>query len=281
MHDREATVNTKFKMLVLDLDGTVLNDQKEIPERNKKAIQNLAETGIQIVVCSGRIFSGARAYATELGLTGSLVACNGALIKTIKDNRLIYTDSLNIQDVINSAKICKSKDVYVHAYIDEVLVTEQLKYTSLIYSERNKILDEKSKLDIKVVENLVDYMMKCAKRIDKLVVISEHSNQLSELRKQISSIESVEIASSSFDNIEVMNKGVSKGKAIKFLCGEMGINVNEVMAIGDNENDLDMLKTVGFPIAMGNAIDEVKMIANYITDNNENAGVAKAIEKFF
>ena len=268
-------------MLVLDLDGTVLNDKKRIPERNKNAIKKLAKKGVKIIVCSGRIFDGARSYATELGLTGPLIACNGALIKIMEDNRLIYSNSLNIEDAINSVKICKSKGIYIHAYIDEILVTEQLKYTSLLNSERNKILDEKSRTNIKVVENLVDYIMKSAKRIDKLVVISEYLNQLFQLREQISRIESVEIASSSFDNIEVMNKGVSKGKAIKFLCNQMNININEVAAIGDNENDLDMLKTVGFPIAMGNAIDDVKKIAEYITDTNEDAGVAKAIQKFF
>lgn len=281
MHNGYEINNGSFKMLILDLDGTVLDNQKNIPEKNLKAIQKLGETGVIVAICSGRIYSGARTYAKELGLKGPLIACNGALIKIIEDNSLIYSNPLNIEDAIRTAEHCKSKDTYIHAYIDEVLVTEQLKFTSLSYSERNKTLAEEYRLNIKITENIVDFIKNYSNRIDKIVAISENSTLLNQLREEISKSQNVEIASSSFDNIEIMNRGVSKGKAIEFLCNYMNIDISQVIAIGDNENDIEMLKTVGFPIAMGNASDEVKSISKFITDTNENTGVAKAIEKFF
>ncbi len=270
--------NRHYNMLILDLDGTILDDQKKIPEQNKVAVKKLIDSGIKVIVCSGRIFKGARYYAKELGVKDPVIACNGALIRTMPDNKLLFLNTLRDEESRKVIEICKANNIYLHAYIGEVMVTEQLKYTSLIYSERNKELDDEDRIDIRVVRDLGEYFEQQGVPVSKFVIISDHSTYLKKVREIICKINSIEIASSSFDNFEVMNKGVSKGIAIEFLCNYFKIPISQTVAIGDNENDINMLKTVGFAIAMGNAVPELKQIAHYITDTNENYGVAKAIE---
>ncbi len=271
----------RFKMLVLDLDGTVLDDEKRIPEQNKMAIKEVIQRGIKVVVCSGRIFKGARLYASELEVNAPVIACNGAVIKTMPDNRLIYFNPLSSQDCKKVIDICRSSGVYIHAYVGEVLVTEQLKHSSLIYSERNQELAEEDRIDIKVVEDIGRHIEMSREPVSKLVIIAEHSSLLKDIRDKVSNIETIEISSSNFDNFEITNKGVSKGKALEFLCGYLGILLSETAAIGDNENDIGLLKTAGLGIAMGNAIPELKRIASSVTDSNRNNGVAKAVEMLF
>lgn len=277
----ENRFKNKHRMLILDLDGTVLDNQKEIPEQNKVAVKRLIESGIKVIVCSGRIFKGARYYAKELGVKDPVIACNGAVIRTMPDNKLIYSNTLRDEDSRKVIDICKANNIYLHAYIGEVLVTEQLKYTSLIYSERNKELDDEDRIDIRVVRDLGEYFEQQGVPVSKFVVISDHSSHLRNVREIISGNNTIEIASSSFDNFEVMNKGVSKGRAIEFLCDYLNIPIAQTAAIGDNENDISLLESARLRIAMGNAVPELKQIAHYITDTNENYGVAKAIEWLF
>ncbi len=277
----ESSGENRYRMLVLDLDGTVLNDKKRIPEQNKMAIRDVIRKGIKVVVCSGRIFKGARLYAGELEVNAPVIACNGAVIKTMPDNRLIYFDPLQGQACKDVIDICRGSGVYIHAYAGEVLVTEQLKYSSLIYSERNQELAEEDRIDIKVVEDLGRYIELSREPVSKLVIIAEHSSLLKDVRDKVSALKTIEISSSSFDNIEVTNKGVSKGKALEFLCGYLGISPSQTVAIGDNENDIGLLRKAGLGIAMGNAIPELKRIANSITDSNQDNGVAKAVQMLF
>lgn len=273
--------DNQYKMLILDLDGTVLNNQKRIPEDNKLAIRKVINKGIKVVICSGRIFSGARAYAKELGIKDFVIACNGAIIKTMPENELIYSNYLNYEDSQKVINICKANNMYVHAYIGEILVTEQLEYTSLLYLERNKEQDEEDRIDIKVVDSLKEYTEQCGTLVSKLVIICDHLTELIKVREEISKIHTVEIVSSASDNIEVMNKGVCKGKALEILCKHLKLPISQTVAIGDNENDISLIESAGLGIAMGNAIPEVRRIAKDITNTNEEMGVARALEKIF
>lgn len=276
MKTDEAAKNCR--MLILDLDGTTLNDKKEITAKNLNAVKMLMKRGIKVIVCTGRIFQGARYYAKAIGAKDPVIACNGAVIKTMPENELLYFDPLEKENSKTVVDICRKNSIYIHAYVGETMVTEQLKYSSLIYFERNRDMDEEDRIDIKVVDNLKEYISKCGIPVSKLVIMSESSEQLKLVRKEVSGIAGIEIVSSSPENFEVMNEGVSKGKAIRFLCGYFGIPVEQTAAIGDNENDISLLETAGLKIAMGNAIPDLKQVADYITETNENNGVAKAVE---
>lgn len=269
-----------YKLVAIDLDGTLLNSKKGISEVNIRTIKAAIDAGIHILVCSGRIYSGARIYGSEIGTKLPLITCNGARIKDMNTNKVLYSKPLELNTCKRIVDACHSLNIYYHIYVGDTMYTEKLGYSSLFYWDRNKELPEESKIDIAVVDDMKHYLEKYSEDISKVVVMSDNPAKLSEARETIGLINGIEIMSSNYDNFEIMTEGVSKGSALKFMAERYGVSREEVMALGDNENDLSMLEYAGFSVAMGNAEDYVKEIADYITLTNDEDGVAYAINKF-
>lgn len=269
-----------YKLVAMDLDGTLLNKDKEISERNKRAIQLAKKRGVKMVVCSGRVYTGARLYAKQLGIVDPIIACNGAIICENSEGRIIYSNYLSNEVCQRIIEICHKYNIYYHVYAGETMLTEQLGHTSLRYYERNKTLPPKDRVDIEVVTSMMKKIQTYDGKVLKFVVISEDSELLRKVRSDVSEISSVDIMSSNFDNFEVVTKGVSKGAALKKLSDMLDISADEMIAIGDNENDISMLEYAGLGIAMKNGEACAKEAAKYITGSNVEDGVAEAIERF-
>jgi Cof subfamily protein (haloacid dehalogenase superfamily) len=273
-------VRTIYKLICIDLDGTLLNSKKHISSENSVAIRAAINKGVNIVLCSGRIFAGAKAYARLLDIKGPLISCNGALIKDIETEAIIYSNYMKKSDCQKIIDIFHKYKIYFHAYIDDTLYTEKLEYSSLFYWNKNKELPLNDKVDIKLVKDIRDVIIDKEMSVLKLVAISESSVVLSECRNEVSEITSVYVTSSDTKNFEVMNSGVNKGNAIRIIAEKLNISKSETIAIGDNENDLKMFHFAGIKVAMGNAEVCVKEMADYITLNNDENGVAETINKY-
>lgn len=269
-----------YKLVAIDLDGTLLNSGKRISDENKNTLRLAMEKGVKIVVCSGRIFSGARIFALEIGTNGPLIACNGAIIKDLETEELLYTSTLDMEDSCKIIDICRREDIYFHAYIGDTMYTEKLDYSSLFYWERNQELPEEDRIDIQIVESMKKLLSEIPTPVAKFVVICKDNEKLLRIRKLVERIEGVTVVSSGQDNFEVVNAGVGKGAALKFLAERLGIRREETMAIGDNENDISMLEYAGLSIVMENGEPFVKELADFITVSNNENGVAYAIRKF-
>lgn len=269
-----------YKLVAIDLDGTLLNSHKHISERNKNALTLSIEKGIKIVICSGRIFAGARIFAREISVKEPVIACNGAVIKNMATDEVLFSDTLSIEDTCKIIEICRSRGIYFHIYVDDSMYTETLGFSSLFYSKMNQELPEKDRVDIRLVEDTAEVLVDKGLKASKIVVVSENLKQLADVRKMIEQLETVDVMSSNYDNFEVVNHGVNKGQALKFLSSRLGIAEEEIIAIGDNENDLTMLEFAGLGVAMGNAEAMVKEIADEITSRNDEDGVAKILEKY-
>lgn len=269
-----------YKLVAIDLDGTLLNSKKRISEKNKGAIKKAIEAGVQVVVCSGRIYTGAKIFGKEIGTKLPLITCNGARIKDMNTNEVLFCKTLDVDVCKQVVDICKKEDVYFHTYIEDTMFTEKLEYSSLFYWERNKELPIKDRIDIQLIPCMKEVLGKHPNDISKLVIISNDLEKLAKVRKIVEQVQGVLAMSSNFDNFEVMNSEVSKGAALKFLAEKYGIKREEVIAIGDNENDLSMLEYAGLPISMANAEAYVKEVSLYVTLSNNEDGVAHAIEKF-
>ncbi|MCX7922181.1 MAG: Cof-type HAD-IIB family hydrolase [Clostridia bacterium] len=269
-----------YKLVAIDLDGTLLNSGKIVSERNKEAIKRAIEKGIKIIVCSGRIYAGAKGFARQIYTNEPLVACNGAVIKDIDTGEILYSNSLRHDDCLEVIEICRAKGIYFHVYIDDTMYTEKLGFSSLYYWKRNQELPEKDRVDIRVVESLRQVVKSSSTPPSKVVAISEDPIMLSCTRKHIEEISTISVMSSNYDNFEVVNHGVSKAKALSFISEKFGIKREEIIAIGDNENDYSMIQFAGIGIAMGNAEEIIKNAADYITLTNNEDGVAHALNKF-
>ncbi len=269
-----------YKLVAIDLDGTLLDMNKEISERNKKAIKLAMEKGVKIVVCSGRVFTGARLYAKQIGSADPIIACNGAIITESHNGNILYSDYMKLEVCLKINEICQKHGVYYHVYAGDTMLTEKLGYTSKKYFERNKTLPPEDRVDIEVVASMEAKLNSIPGKVLKFVIVSDDLQLLRRVRQDMEQLSEVDVMSSNYDNFEVMNKGVSKGAALEKLTDIYGIPAQQMIAIGDNENDVSMFDYAGLSIAMENGEAIAKAASKYITASNDADGVAQAIEKF-
>ncbi|MGO1819546.1 MAG: Cof-type HAD-IIB family hydrolase [Senegalia sp. (in: firmicutes)] len=270
----------KYKLIAIDMDCTLLNSEEKVSEKNKEAILKATQKGIQVVVSTGRIFSSATYFAKLLKVATPIIACNGGYVSEYNPSNIIIENSIKKEDIKKIIKVLDENDLYYHFYDNENFYTKDLKYNSLKYYEWSKKQNEENKINIEVIENPMELIEEKDLKVYKMVVVDDDIEKVIKAREELSKNKNIEIVSSMHGSFDIMYKGVSKGKALKELCEIYNIKRGEVIAIGDNENDLSMLEFAGTSVAMGNGIDLVKNYASFVTDTNDNDGVAKAIEKY-
>ncbi|ABR49734.1 Cof-like hydrolase [Alkaliphilus metalliredigens QYMF] len=269
-----------YQLIILDMDGTLLNSDKEVSEENKKALQNVKDMGMTVAIATGRIFTSARFYARMLGITAPIIACNGALIRDHQTNEVVYSNPIRLEDAIAIAKLCKEKGVYFHFYNQEQFYIEELGFSSLKYHDWNERQNESDRIHMEKMTNAVEFLTNNAIEVLKFVIMDEDPKKLKEIKEALDEMKTLETDKSWYNNLEVMNKGVSKGKAIKRLAEILQITQEKRIAFGDNYNDLSMKESVRTFVAMENGEEFVKERADYITASNDESGVAKGIKKY-
>lgn len=277
---QEGGIMMKYKLVVTDMDGTLLNSNGQVPVENQKAFKALQDKGIHVAVATGRIYTSARVFARYLGITTPIIACNGAVVKDLKTEKIIYESHLSKEDCIRILDICKKYSLYNHFYTLETFYAEKLEKGSLKYSEWNKTLKEEDQIDIRLIDDAYGVVKNETDNIYKFQAISDDPSLLIKVREELETIPTVSISQSWHNNVEIMNKGVAKGVAVKNLAESLGVKREEIICFGDNENDISMLEYAGLGIAMGNSENLVKERADYVTLTNDENGVAAALEKF-
>jgi len=268
----------KIKLICIDVDGTLYNDDKNIPEENIKAIQKAHEKGIQIAITTGRMFNYGKLYGGLLGVPTLTIASNGAFVK-YKD-QILNHQSISSTDLPFMISAVKNSGLFAHFNAWNTLLCEGDLGDGNGYVKANGLLPDGDRIEMIVTEDL-EKSLRDTGNILKAIVFSKGDQEaLLKLRKVFENHPTLQTVSSSKHNLEIFRKDVSKAVGIEKLMEHLGIRQEEVMAIGDEENDLPMISFAGLGIAMGNASQAVKEAASYITATNNEAGVAKAIEKF-
>lgn len=270
----------KYKMIAVDMDGTLLKDNKEVSDINKEAIRRACESGVKVVVCTGRIFTSAKAYAKIIGSLAPIIASNGAYIREKDKNEVVYEKTLEKENLVKVVNLAKEGGFYPHIYTTNTIYTEKLIFSSKNYATWNESLAEKDRVIIEIVDDLNEVIESNRYQFIKAVVMGDDVDKLNLLRKKISEEVEVSIMSSVHNNFEVTAFGTSKGDGVRRLAEFYGITKDEVICIGDSENDISMIEYAGMGVAMENAPQYIKDKANYVTDSNEDDGVASVIEKF-
>lgn len=264
----------RYKVIAIDMDGTLLNSHNQISLRTRNAITRAKEKGVHIVLATGRILKSAMIFADDLKLDNPILACNGAIILDASRN-VIYNRPLEMDLANKIMELARDYNVYYHFYNEESLFSNHyIKEIVDYYS--NKL----QRIDVRIFEDKNEILTDKSLNIFKFLFIDNDMERLNNLRRDFSTIDGLNVTKSWADNIEVMDFRASKGIGLEYLCNEMNISPDQVIAIGDNENDLSMLRYAGFGVAMGNSDEKVKLEADYITETNDKDGVAKVIEKF-
>ena len=268
-----------IKLIAIDMDGTLLNEKKHIDKAQKEAIHEAIEAGIKIVLCTGRPLYGILPFYEELGLSeldseGYVILNNGCSIHKTKDWKLIDQVNFTSDDIEYLYKFSESYD------INFTLVND-----TYYFNIGRKPTDELIKDAGFVFSNITDISLEEAKsgkhKIMKIMFLGdpEIMADFQEKNEDIIKSKYSGVLSQSYV-YEVFPKDNNKGTGLKKLAEKLGIKQEEVMAIGDGNNDIEMFEYANYSVAMKNATELVKKAAKYETDSNENNGVAKAIRKY-
>ena len=275
----------KYKMVCIDMDGTLLGKGRKISNESKKVIKEIHDKGVEIVVTTGRIYNNAAYYSHLLGVESPVIAANGAIVREKNTNKVIYENPIKTEECIRLIELLYKMNVFFHFYtLDGIYCGNELtKFATKFYMTKQVGYDNlKIKYHvIKDLEKWKEFFRKTNVQITKCIAFSTKPDKIIKLKKELDKLNGIVYFGSGSRSVEINNKGVSKGKAVKALADYYGFKREEIVCIGDNENDISMIEYAGFGVAMGNAIDKVKKLADYITDTNKEDGVAKAIKKIF
>ncbi len=287
-----------FKLMAIDLDGTLLNSTGEVSEGTKLALQNARAQGTEVVLASGRPISSTKTLALELGVDNYLISGNGSVVYDIQKDEIIYNKFLSKEQVLEIVRMCEENSFYYNIYTEEEVIAKSLNYNVLFYYKENVKKAEDKRTHINIVENVEKYIEESGyENFLKITVCDESKLIFNSIMRRLKEIENVDILEVEYmskkrikdgtDDVEIQyyytevtNKNVNKWSAIEFLMEKLGIKANEIVAIGDNLNDKEMIENAGLGVVMGNSNPKMKEMANVIVADNDSEGVMDAINKF-
>ena len=281
------------QIIASDMDGTLLNDKMVISKRNAAAVNEAQKQGVYFIVSTGRAYDEVKPLITEAGFNCPMITLNGAFVLdeegkeisaapipdsiakkimlTLKKNGLYF-------EVITAKGVCSDNKAKRIENFAELLASispdTPYKLAVTLASARMELMN------INYVDNYMDLVDDPKTVIGKIVVFSpEGQKVLGPIKDELSKNDNLVITSSGPGNIEINHVNAQKGVALQAYADSLNIPMDNVMAIGDNNNDVSMLKAAGISYAMGNGSDEVKMLAKYVTAPNTEDGAGIAIEE--
>lgn len=268
----------KKKLVISDMDGTLLQSDKSISQTTIETVFEMRKNDIDFTIATGRIYPTVYDTIEKLDIQKPVILCNGAIIQNPITQEIYFSKMIEQKPFYEMLNLIDKGDSFFYFYTPDSLICKEIKYTAKTYYDMNAKLKHNKKIKIKVVDDMksLDIENAC-----KIVVIEEDRAKLDKIKNSLKPYEEhIEIFSSYWNNIEIVAKGLSKGEGVKFVTDMLKYDRENIMCIGDEQNDESMLLECGFPVAMGNASKELKKIARYITDDNNNDGISKAIREF-
>ena len=262
-----------IKMLVLDIDGTVYKKDFTASDKVKSCLKDLIVKGIKVVLATGRMYSATVPIARELGINTPVICYQGGLIKEFyNSDKTLYEKMLPPALAREIIKNLKDRNIHFNLYIDDILIVENDSETIRRYTDERKVT-------YKVINSINDIDLN---NVNKILAIDPDPQKIEKLTKELQKQykDKLYIIRSMPIFCEFSNKDATKGNAIKFLADLWKIRDNEIMAIGDQDNDIEMLSAAGVKVAMGNATSGLKEVADFITESVDNDGVCVAIDRF-
>ena len=256
----------RIRMVALDLDGTTLNDDKQISERTVEAFRKAMEQGVHIVVSTGRTYGSLPQQLFFIEGLEYAVTSNGAHITEIAGRKLIYEDYIPSAAIETIEKLLRNTGISVEVFV---------KGRGSSYRDAEYIKTTRTP-----VPDILDFMLAHKETVENINITFEFLEEKEQWRGVLEQIEGTTLTSSFIHNFEVGGRSTSKAEALRWLMRRLGVSADELMAVGDSPNDEEMIKLAGLGVAVANARESTKEIADCITASNQEDGVAKAIEKF-
>lgn len=260
-----------IRLVAVDMDDTLLTDELEVSPRTAAAIQEAQRQGVVVTIATGRMHPSARPFAARLGLDVPLITCNGAMVKSSVSGEVWHEQPMELETVSAVLAYFRERDWYIQTYIDDEIYVRE-------FTAEAEAYEALSGMRAKVVG---ERLFQPPKGPLKMLAVAEAA-QLDAVTPQLRERfgERVCFTRSKANLLELVDPAVNKGRGIAMVAERLGIAREEIMVLGDSENDMAMLAYAGLGVAMENAAPKVKAVADAVTADNNHDGVALAIEKY-
>lgn len=282
MNSRGVKIGMKrIRMIALDLDGTVFDGDKKVTKHTQEILEEAIRRGIVVFPCTGRPWTGIPEEIRKIRGMKYAVTSNGARTvkfdtgETIRENCLSHRKTMELID----AAIASPEGVW-EIYVDGKCYADADTYRIIQSPDINQAMLDYIRKTRNLVKNLRDWAEKEGVRTEKLHMMFERTDLRDRCMEKFQTFPDIDISYASTFNLEINDISCSKGRGILDLAEYLGIDRDEIMACGDSRNDWPMLRDAGFAVVMGNADEDTKKLADFVTKSNEEDGVAYAVEKF-
>lgn len=271
----------RYKLVALDIDGTLINSSHEIPEENIRTIRELKNFGVQFVIVTGRPDPLTKEYVRQLGIESPVIGCNGATVRDVMSGELFEIEALKTQSLLEVFSFFKSKKLHPRLFSLDTVYTsnpnelDEAKNPFAIFSIR-----------LKKHMNIVEYddvndLINNHVEIIKVVYATKNIESIALLQESLRKIKHIEVVRGAKNSLDIMREKVSKGNTLLKYANKLGIKKSEIIAIGDGENDLSMLNAAGFSVTLENGEECLKEMVDMVTVSNDDAGVSVALREIY
>lgn len=274
---------SQIKLIALDMDGTLFNNEGEISEKDRETLKKATEAGVAVAVATGRAYAELPVEMLyEIGVRYAVTG-NGSGVYRLPDKECVFSDCLDNEVVYDILAELDQLDVYYDVYVEGLVYCPK----SVCHNIRKMDMPESLYDHIERTRIFVDdaarFLKECGKSAEKVTInfaLQEDGTYLDReaSAKILDRYPQVQYLCGGYHNWEFTRAGVTKGTGLHFLAEKIGVSMDQTMACGDSENDLYMLKEAHVAVAMGNATKQIKEISDFVTLSNEESGVAHAVE---
>lgn len=270
-----------IKLIAFDLDGTLLlDDHQTISEEVRNALSLSARKGVTLVPATGRLPKILPKPLTHMHGIDYAVCANGALVYDLKTQEVLFSDKIAQETAIEIMEVLKPHPLALHIFSGTESYMDHIGIDILNKAGVEEDIFAFIRSSQTIIPSLYDSVISGELSISKVTLPVMEPHLQESLWKQLEQIQGIAITSSLPHNIEINSKNANKALGLEKVCKKLKIHPNEMMAIGDSLNDIEMIQFAGIGVAMGNADAAIQKKANFVTDTNQNNGLAKAIEKF-
>ena len=268
-----------IKLIAIDMDGTLLNSAKELTQKSLDTLREAHERGILIVPSTGRMAQGLPEYIRQLSFVRYIITINGGVVWDLTDNVSLYEANIPYARAIEVMEFIQKYDAVNDCYCNGEAIMDR-RFVDLIDRHIPDSLAEVVRRSRKPVDGYIGYMRDKHADVQKIqMFFHDNEKRLAAIQELTETFPDLTLACSQTYNIELNASSANKGNALTILCGQLGIDIKQTMAFGDGGNDKAMLLAAGYAVAMENGTDDIKAVADYVTQSNDQDGVARAIEK--
>jgi Cof subfamily protein (haloacid dehalogenase superfamily) len=268
----------KYRLVALDLDGTLLDSAVQIRRQTIDALQQARERGVQVMIVTGRHHTSTQAYWHQLGLELPAICCNGAYIYDFRVGKALTGDPITRPEARELLGFVREHAIHATIYTGEAMCYEEDRRHLTKMRQWGETLPEAVRPRLDLVDSF-DRLIDEAEIIWKFLIASDDSIALDAFMG-VARARGFECVRSSRDRIDIARAGNSKGRRLAEFIARRAILPREVIAFGDQDNDRDMLELAGLGVAMGNSRPEVRACADHVTGTNDGDGIAEALQRF-